>query len=58
MPMFDEIQALKTDKDLEEYAVAKNFDQVLSVEECTAPPPPPAKAPAKAPAKKPAPAKS
>jgi hypothetical protein len=56
MPMFAEIQALKTDKELEDYAVAKNFDQVLAVEECTAaPPPPPKKAVAP---KKPAPAKS
>jgi len=56
LPMFDEIQALKSDKELENYAVAKNFDQVLAVEECTAQQPAPTKA--AAPAKKPAPAKS
>jgi len=52
MPMFDEIMTLKSDQELENYAVAKNFDQVISTEECTAPAPPPAKA---APAKRPAP---
>eukprot|EP01037_Dinobryon_pediforme_P012417 gene12417-12504_t len=46
MPMFDEVLALKNGTELANYAVAKNFDQVLTVADCAAPTPPPAKAPA------------
>jgi len=56
MPMMDQVLALQDGKALGEYAVAQKFDQVLAVEECTAPPP---KTPSAAtPSKTPAPAKS
>ncbi len=48
MPIFDQVLALNTGKDLENFAVAQNFDQVLAVEEC-APPPAKATPPAKSP---------
>lgn len=47
LPMFDEIMALKNGQELAKYAEAKNFAQVLTVDEC------PAQAPAKTPAKAP-----
>ena len=39
MPMMDQVLALQDGKALGDYAVAQKFDQVLAVEECTAPPP-------------------
>jgi hypothetical protein len=58
MPMYDEVLALKNGTDLANYAVAKNFDQVLTVAECAEPATPPPKSatkPAPKPAAKPAP---
>lgn len=53
LPMFDEVLALKNGTDLANYAVAKNFDQVLTINECSATPAAPAKmSPAKAAPKK------
>lgn len=48
MPMFDQVLALNTQQELENYAAAQKFDQVLTVEEC-APPQPKQPAPVKAP---------
>jgi hypothetical protein len=56
MPMYDEVLALKNGTDLANYAVAKNFDQVLTVPDCAEPAATPPKAAAK-PAGKPAPKK-
>lgn len=54
MPMYDEVLALKNGTELANYAVAKNFDQVLTVSDCAEPAPPPPKTVTK-PAAKPAP---
>ena len=51
LPMFDQVLALKNGAELENYAVAQKFDQVLKVADCTEPPP---KAPAKSPVHTPA----
>ena len=55
LPMFGEIQALKNATELENYAVARNFDQVIQADACPASAAPAPKAPAR-PAK-PAPVK-
>lgn len=52
-PVFGDVLTLKDGKALADYAVAQNFAQVLSVEECAPPPP---KAAVSAPAKAAAPA--
>lgn len=51
LPMYDEVLALKSGTDLANYAVAKNFDQVLTVPECAEPPAQQAKTPAQTTAK-------
>ncbi len=51
LPMYDEVLALKNGAELGNYAVAQNFDQVLTVAECAEPAQAPAKTPAKAPVK-------
>ncbi len=51
MPMYDQVLALKNGSELANYAVSKNFDQTLTVPDCTDAPPPPAKSPVKASAK-------
>ena len=51
LPLYDEVLGAKNGTELANLAVAKNFDQVLNVPDCSEPAPPPPKTPAKAPAK-------
>lgn len=51
MPIFSDVLALKNGGELANYAVSRNFDQVLQVADCGEAPPPSAKTPTKAPAK-------
>ena len=58
LPLLDQVLALKDGKELVDFAVAQNFDQVIDVQDCVVPPPKtPAPATTKAPAA-PAPAKT
>ena len=52
LPLMDQVLALKDGKALVDFAVAQNFDQVIDVQDCAAPPPktPPAASKAATPA--------
>ena len=56
LPLMDQVLALKDGKELADFAVAQNFDQVIDIHDCATPAPAPAKTPAPSAAKAPAPA--
>lgn len=53
MPVYDDVLALKNGTELANYAIAKKFDQVLTVADCAEPAAPPPKSTSKPAVKKP-----